>query len=255
MFSNEDGTLASVRTAFEILEVLQRRNGLRVTDVAAELGMPKSTAHRYLKSLYVAEYVTKNDGLYQVGLKSLSHGVYARRRHEGCDLIERIVEQLAEETGERVHFMVPEHGKAVCLSQSLGRRAVQLKLSVGDRVPLHTISSGKAILAEWTDERVTRYIERNELTGFTRNTLTDAAALREELTRIRDCGYSQSKQEFTGELNAVGAAVLSPTGSVLGALGLSGPTHRMRGERFATELPELLSGTAREITLNLQYAD
>lgn len=250
-----DGTIKSGRTILEVIELLRKHDGLRVSELADQLGASKSTAHRYLKTLHEQEYVVNEAGLYRVGLSFLSFGVYVRSRHEGHQMIREKVDQLAEETGERAQFMVPEHGKAVCFCRSLGDRAVRLKLEVGDRVPLHAISPGKAILAEWPDDRAEQYIDRNELINLTENTISDPSALRDELDQIEKQGFSQSKREFTGELNAVGVAITGPDGTVLGAIGVSGPTHRMTGNYLEEELPELVSGTAREITLNLQYAD
>jgi DNA-binding IclR family transcriptional regulator len=248
-----DNQIASVTKAFRVLQLLEEEDGLGVSELATELGTSKSTAHRYLKTLLAAEYVVNDDGVYRVGLRCLSHGIRARSRYEGYQLVRDKVEDLAQETGERVNFVVAEHGNAVCLSQALGERGVRLELSVGDRVPLHVISPGKAILATWDDERVDHYIAECGLTGTTENTIADAAALWEDIERIRERGFSQSRQEYVGELNGVAAVIDGADGGVLGAIGISGPTHRMQDERFNEQLPELLMGTVREITLNLQY--
>jgi DNA-binding IclR family transcriptional regulator len=188
-------------------------------------------------------------------LRCLSHGIQARVRQEGFDQIDTKVEELASETGERVNYMVQEHGKAVCLSQALGERGVQFELGVGDRIPLHIISAGKAILASWEDEAIEQYLTEHGLTEATENTIVDERLLWDDIERIRNRGYSQSQQEYMGELNGVAAPVYGTDESVIGAIGVSGPAHRMQGERFNTRLPELLMGTAREIALNLQYSD
>lgn len=248
-----DNQIASVTKAFRVLQLLEEEDGLRVSELATELGTAKSTAHRYLQTLLAAEYIVNDDGVYRVGLRCLSHGIRARSRYEGYQLVRDKVEDLAQETGERVNFVVAEHGNAVCLSQALGERGVRLELSVGDRVPLHVISPGKAILATWDDERVNQYISECGLTGTTENTIADEASLWADIERIRERGFSQSRQEYMGELNGVAAVIDGADGDVLGAIGISGPAHRMQDERFNEQLPELLTGTVREITLNLQY--
>lgn len=248
-----DNQIGSVTKALQVLQLLEEEDGLTVSELAAELDGSKSTAHRYLQTLLSAEYVVDDDGVYRVGLRCLSHGIRARSRYEGYTLVRDKVENLARETGERVNFMVAEHGKAVCLGQSLGEQGVRFKLSVGDRIPLHTISPGKAILATWDDDRVDEYIAERGLTGTSENTIVDEGSLWSDIERIRERGFSQSRQEYMGELNGVAAAVHGADESVLGAIGISGPAHRMQGQRFNEELPQLLTGTVREITLNLQY--
>lgn len=44
----DSGMVKPTRTAFEIIETLAREDGSRVTDIAAELGLAKSTVHRHL---------------------------------------------------------------------------------------------------------------------------------------------------------------------------------------------------------------
>lgn len=249
------GRITSVTKALRILELLEQEEGLTVTALADELGVSKSSAHRYLHTLLEAEYIVEEDSVYRVGLRCLSHGIRARARQEGFDQIDSKVEELASQTGERVNYMVHEHGKAVCLSQSLGERGVQFELSVGDRIPLHIISPGKAILASWEDADIEQYLTEHGLSEATENTIVDEKSLWKDIERIRNRGFSQSKQEYMGELNGVAVPVYGTNESIIGAIGVSGPTHRMQGERFNKRLPELLMGTAREIALNLQYSN
>lgn len=248
------GRISSVSKALGILRLLEEEEGLTVTALSDELDISKSSAHRYLQTLLEAEYIVEEDGVYRVGLRCLSHGIRARVRQEGFEQIDTKVREIASQTGERVNYMVHEHGKAVCLSQALGERGVQFELSVGDRIPLHIISPGKAILASWEDEDIKHYLTERGLAEATENTIVDEQSLWDDIERIRNRGYSQSKQEYMGELNGVAAPVYGTNDSIIGAIGVSGPTHRMQGERFNTTLPELLMGTAREIALNLQYS-
>ena len=62
---------------------------------------------------------------------------------------------------------------------------------------------------------------------------------------------------FCGALLAdLGADVVKverPDGSLLGSIPVSGPTQRMKGERFEEEPPNLLLGTVNEVELNIAY--
>jgi DNA-binding IclR family transcriptional regulator len=135
----------------------------------------------------------------------------------------------------------------------MGDRGVKVALNVGDRAPLHRVSSGKAILAELSDSYIDQYISKfkrvDGAEGF------DEAELRVQLDRTRERGYSKSFQEYEGELVGIGTAVRDANESVIGAIAISGPPHRLQGKRLSEDLPELLTGTSREITLNLQYAE
>ena len=76
---------------------------------------------------------------------------------------------------------------------------------------------------------------------------------RSELETIRERGYSFNLQENLEGLNAVGVPVKGQNG-VIGALSISGPSHRLKGDRLKSALPDLLMGEANELELNISYA-
>lgn len=247
-------TVKTAGTAFSILEALLEADGATITQLAEELGMAKSTVHRHLMTLYEREYVVREDDVYCISLRFLEFGEHARTRNKGYQLIKAKVEQLAEETEERVQFIVEEHGYGVYVYRATGSRGVQTDPGIGKRIQLHSIAAGKAILAFLPAEQTEAIIDRRGLPAITSNTTTDCETLLRELERIREKGFSVNNQENVNGLRAVGVPVKDKDGSVLGALSISGPTHRMKGEWFEQELPNLLLGTANELELNIAYA-
>lgn len=241
-------------TTFEILETLNDADGLRLTELADELDMAKSTVHRYLQTLHAGEYVVKEDDEYYVSLRFLDFGWNARSRKEGYRMAKSKVAELAEATEERAQFIVEEHGKAVFVYREAGNHAVQTDPGIGKRIDLHATSAGKAIMAQWPDERVHEYVQRSGLPDVTSKTITDEQTLMAELEEVRESGYSVNREENIDGLHAAGVAVVAPDESALGALSVSGPTNRMKGEWFEEELPDMLMGFANEIELNLKYS-
>jgi DNA-binding IclR family transcriptional regulator len=163
------------------------------------------------------------------------------------------VHELAEETDERVQFLVEEYGWAVYVHRALGRHAVETDPGIGSRIPLHSNSSGKVILANLPDERVEEIIENRGLPAMTDNTITDEAELYDEFRRIRERGYAYNRSENTEGVHSVGVPVFAPDDRIIGSLSVSGPTHRLQGERFEERLPRLLLGTANELELNIAH--
>ncbi|WP_255197410.1 IclR family transcriptional regulator [Halorarius litoreus] len=247
-------TVKTADTAFSILEKVLEADGATITQLAAELGMAKSTVHRHLQTLYEREYVVREGDTYHVSLRFLEFGEHARTRNKGYRLVKEKVEQLAEETEERVQFIVEEHGYGVYVYRATGSRGVQTDPGIGKRIPLHAIAAGKAILAYLPTEQVETILEKRGLPGITANTTTDREALFRNLETIRRDGFSVNNQENVEGLRAIGVPIKDKDGSVLGALSISGPTHRMKGEWFEDELPNLLLGTANELELNIAYA-
>lgn len=243
----------AAETTFEILEVLNDSDGMRFTDIAKELDLAKSTVHRYLHTLHKSQYVIKQDSKYHLSLRFLDLGENVRKREEAYNLAKSKVWELAEQTNERAQFIAEEHERAVYVHRKAGSHAVHTDPGLGKREYLHAVSAGKAILAEWPDERIQEYIRKTGLPKLTSNTITDEAYLLQELSEIRERGYSINDQENIEGLRAVGVSVLDED-DVVGALSLSGPSNRMHGEWFEQELPEMLMGSANEIELNLLYS-
>ncbi len=247
-------TVGATDTVLSILETLQDLDGARVSEIADELDVSKSTVHRHLKTLENREYVAREGDEYVIGLRFLDVGEYVKTRKKAYGMAESKVKEIAEETNERAQFIVEEHGMAVYVHREIGERAVHTDPGVGKRIPLHATAAGKAIMAHLEDARVDELLETRGLPALTDNTLTDEAELREELETIRERGYSFNRQENIKGLQAIGVPVMAPDGRVIGALSVSGPTKRMTGERYHTELPELLMGVANELELNIAYA-
>lgn len=247
----QDRTVKAATTAFAILETLQREEGLRLTELADELDLANSTVHRYLQTLLKEEYIVREDSTYYVGLRFLTLAQHARNRKEGYQHAKEKVVELAEITGEGAQFSVEEHNKAVIVWRKMGDHAAPLDPSIGKRTSLHATATGKAILAEWSNEEIHAYIAQSGLPALTPETTTSSEALLSEIEEIRERGYSINDQESIRGLAAFGVSLCYPSGKVLGALSISGPTNRLQGDRPEHDIPNLLMGSANEIELNL----
>lgn len=248
-----DGTIASVGKAFEVLECLREQGDSDLPTVAADLGFTKSTTYRYLRTLEDHGYVVSNEGNYRLSLRFLDFGEFTRRRRSEYRLVKAKVEELAEQTDERVQFMVEEHGRAVYVFQQSGQHAVEANTYPGKRVPIHASAAGLAILSEVGPEAVEEIVSRHGLVQLTPKTIVDRAALDEKLHETRERGYSINDQGIIEGLRAIGAPVTGPDDEVIGGLSISGPLNRMAGERFEENLPSLLLGATNELELNIAY--
>lgn len=252
--SRTGGMVKSDQTMLQILTTIKRRGEVGVTDLANELDLAKSTVHSHLKTLHDAEFVVKEEGRYRIGLRFLDFGETSRQQIGEYQYIQDKVENLATQTDERAQFIVPEHGRGIFLYVATGNHAVQTDSRIGKRIALNTSSAGKAILAHLPDERVDDIIDRHGLPDRTEQTITDPDRFREELERTRDRGYAINLEETTEGLRAVGVPVLGPSGEVLGALSVSGPSHRLKDNWFESEIPDMILGAANEIELNITFS-
>lgn len=248
-----DNGVKTTQTAFAIVERLQELDGSGISELASEMGLAKSTIHRHLNTLQELGYVVREGDTFYVGLGFLNLGEYARTRKQEYVMAEPKVKEIARETEERAQFIVEEHGHGVYVYRARGSHAVRTDPGIGKHIPLHAVAAGKAILANLREQEVQRILNQRGLSQINEHTITNREALFEELKAIRKRGYSFNNQENIEGLRAVGVPVRGGDESVLGALSVSGPIHRMKGEWFESELPDLLLGTANELELNIKY--
>lgn len=244
----------TLEKTFAIVAELQARDGARVTELAEATDVSKSSVHKHLATLHRQDLVAKSGEEYRLGLRFLNLGASVRGQIPGSNLIKDKLQELAEETGETAQFSTEEHGRAVICFREAGRRGVFTKGRVGKRFYIHQTAGGKAILSRLPEEYVRTLVERNGLPPSTDATITDEDELFEELEAVRERGFAYNRGESTKGLRAVAVPITSPEGSTLGAFALAGPSHRLDGDRFTRDIPDLVKSVVNELELNLAHA-
>lgn len=244
-------TINAVRTTFDILHALRRLGGAGVTEVAKETGFTKGTVHNHLSTLVYDGYVVKDaNDRYQIGLRFMDLAHHARERIAVYDLVCEEVDSLAERSGEMALFTVEEHGKGICIYRKLGPDSIQTYLHVGHRNELHHTAVGKAILAALPDERVAEILAASGLPERTENTVTDPDTLSAELETVRERGIAYNRGETIAGLAGVGASIIGPDGTVVGAISIIGPTSRLEDEHGFDEAAALVRKSKNIVEIN-----
>jgi DNA-binding IclR family transcriptional regulator len=237
-----------------IVETLAELESATFATVAEEVGLAKSTTYAHLETLRTAGYVVKEGERYRLSLEFLHVGGSLISTKPYYTLIEQKVRELAQTTGERTQFIVEENGRGIYVVTNVeSPSAVQADVYLGKWVSLHTTAAGKAILASLPRERVESIVAAHGLPAETEHTITDRDRLYEELDTVADQGYACNRSERINKQWAVGVPIVGPTGELIGGLSVSGPEHRMNGDRIADDLSGALLGVADELELNIAH--
>lgn len=249
-------TIESVGTACEIIRHLKKPGVDSVSELADELDRSVGTVHTHLATLKRYGYVVQSDRRYELGPQFLPDGEYVRNHSDLYGAAKQQIDELADVTGEAAHLIIEHHGKLYAMYERFGDTAVGVEYHNKKREKpldhLHCTAAGKAILAHLSEERLYEIIDRRGLSRNTPNTVTEAETLIEELETIRERGVSFADEEQMEGIRAVGAPVQGPDRGVVGAIALSGPTSRLKNERFREEFPEKVVHAANVTELNLQ---
>lgn len=246
----DDDYIRSVERAFRIVEALEQNEGVTMSELAAKLDIPQSTAHIYLKTLQKTGYLVRDDNEYNLGLRFLKHGGYVRHRLQVYQAAKSEIDALAHRTGEVVDFGIEENGKRVLVYKSEGPDVVTQKPVTGDYAHMHMTALGKAMLSILDEERVNEIVDEHGLPKATQHTIDDRADLHAELDRTRERGYSLENQERREGIRAVGVPI-DLDDEMTSALSISGPMSTLTESRI-DELQEQIHDSVNVIEIKIR---
>ena len=236
--------IESVENASRVLLMLRTQRVLRVGDVAAELGIARSSAHRMLTTL-------QSQGLLRQDPATRSYGAGPQLVQIGgavigaTDLREEarpVLERLSQDTGETVQLIVLDGTAILFVDGVEGRFAIRAALRTGDRAPAHASAAGKVLLAALTRDQLRERFPENRIQGGTAKAVSSRRKLEAELETIRDDGYAFNLGESESGLHAVAVPIRDAAGSFRAAIALSGPSERLTEESLHKHALALLGG-------------
>jgi IclR family acetate operon transcriptional repressor len=243
----------SVDRAITVLELIAKQGRAGITEIAAELGVHKSTASRLVSVLESRGLVEQlgERGKYALGFGLARLASAATGRLDLTKLSQPVCEELAARLGETVNVAVLHDGAAINISQGFGSSAVAVQNWVGQRTPLHATSSGRVLLAHAAGP-VRVDVLRGPLPSYTPHTVTDPAKLAAELEQVRRNGFAMCFEQLETGLHAVAVPVCDPRGEVIAAISASGPSYRLSRKRAREIVPDLAAAAA-ELSAQLGY--
>ncbi|MGW1194669.1 IclR family transcriptional regulator [Streptomyces sp. NPDC002536] len=240
--------MQNVLNALRTLEEVAARQPAGVAELARALGLPKSSVQRALVTLHDAGWIRPTGETvtrWAVTTKALQVGRSATGELGLRDVALPVLEELRRRTDETVHLTVPEGGRVVLIERLETSQPVRIVLPLGQQLPLHASSNGKAVLAASPPEAIERCLAEG-LPRYTDTTITDPERLRAELAVIRARGYAANGGEWRSDVSAVAAAVVAGSGLPVAGISVNVPTSRM-SEASRTAFGALVAEAAKTL--------
>ncbi|GAB3486904.1 IclR family transcriptional regulator [Nocardiopsis coralliicola] len=201
----------AVTRAAAVLDLLAERRGsaLGLAEIARSLGLAKSSVSNICGALVDAGLLRRLPEGYVLGHRLVA---YAEAYLSGVDVVREFHDACRDSPGadgETVQLAVLSavSAEVVYLARRDGRHPVVLASQVGRPLPATTTATGKALLAELGPEELRARLGAGALPVLTPRSLTDPAALAEELGRIRERGYAVDDGETLEGLFCIAATV------------------------------------------------
>jgi IclR family KDG regulon transcriptional repressor len=241
--------LGSLSKGLEVIDCFARQESWSLAELAARLDQSKATIFRILHTLEAFGYLLKDPatGRYTLGLRFHTLGSVAVRQEQLRWQALPPLQDLARETGETVHVGILYDGEAICVQAVDGTRLVRMHALVGKRTPAHASALGKVLLAHRPQREQDSFLHGRSLTRFTPHTITEPAAFRAALDRVRQDGWALDDEEMELGLRCLGAPITDHTGQPSACVAVSAPAARMEPARIA-ELVPLVRATANRIS-------
>lgn len=210
-------------------------------DLAAHLGLPKSTVHRLLGTLKSLDFVHQSpvDSRYRLGVRVQRLASRARDHDAIAYAAQPILQGLVEETSETAFLTVRDGLHSLCIARVNTPQPVALLIDVGVASPLHLGASNSVLLAFQPEP------ERSLILSQTVLQPEERKAAETRMRRIVADGFAYSASEFTPGAAALGVPILGPDGSALAGLSLGAPEYRFDFDRAMELLPALRTWSER----------
>lgn len=226
----------------EILTLFAARPCWGVSEVAREKGCGKTTAFQALDTLAQEGWLVRAaDGArYQLGPQALTLLPAAGAPPDLRALCRPYLERLQRLTGESLFLSIIVGRDHVCIDSIAGPGQAVGYTPLSRPLPLHAGAGSRLLLACLEDDEIARWLaQAAPLERFTPTTITDEAALWEEIRGIRERGWSRGYEDFSTGFTYLSFPVRSAIGRPLGAITIGGPKARFEMERAEAMAPAI----------------
>lgn len=239
--TDEPLPIKSVGTTFAVVEAIGRHDRASLDTLVAAVDASKSTVYKHLRTLTRLGYVEHTDGGYRLTDRFAAVSGEAEPPEEGWRATAgSVLADLANTTGDVAGLLRLNGAQAVQIAQSRGDVLRRRGFTFQTAPHLHASAGGKVILADLADSRVERILAEMGTPALTENTVTDRAALLEELDGVRERGVAFEREEQAPGVRGVAVPVQWNGDRPAGAAYLVGPSERMGDARLEQGLPEIL---------------
>jgi IclR family KDG regulon transcriptional repressor len=239
-----------------ILDLLAtRRTGMRVVEIAAELDLPRSATYELVYTLRNHRVVDVTEGGEVVlGSKLFAFGNAYADTVDLAQMAAAAAEAARARVDETVQVGILDGPHVLYIAKAESRSPLRLVSAVGRKLPAQCTGIGKALLAALEPDAYEQTVAQIEWAALTANSIVDAAALDEEIARVRLRGWAFDDCESNEDVACVAAPVRDKTGAAIAAMSVSSLATRLTDERREHFVAVIVSSAA-DLSASLGYSN
>lgn len=245
--------LKTLERGLEVIKSFKNNPHLTISDSSKITGLSRPVTRRVLLTLEKLGYAKERDGRFSLTAKILSLGYSYISSQNLWEIANPFLENLSEKIGESSSLSTLDDTDIVYVARVPVNKIMKISLGVGTRLPAHTTSMGKVLLASLSPHKLDIYFQKTKLETYTANTITDEKQIREELTEVYKNGWSLSQNQLEDGLISIAAPIRDIKGNVVAAVNCSTHSGRSDLSKVLNEYLPLLLETADQISKNIDF--
>ena len=236
-----------------------KRPVLGIADIADDLGMSRSTTHRYVITLVALGYLEQGASRkYRLGLRVTDLGMSALNSTGLREHAHPYLEELRQRTSYTASLGVLDGTEVLYVDRvrsfRRGQSKIDLDLHTGSRLPAYCTSMGKLLLANLPEDEQRELIAQMKLAKQRARTRSRARKrCARSSTRSSEAGFAVNDQELAADLYAIAAPVRNEARDVVAAVNLAAHSSMISLEELVDALGPHLVSTADRISARLGY--
>lgn len=212
------GGLAKGLAVIETFTADQPRQS--IAEVAAASGLDRATARRCLLTLAHHGYADWDGKFFTLTPRVLRLGTACLATMPLPQIVQPLLDRLSDEIGESSSVSILDGAEIVYIARAAQRKVMSISLMPGTRLPAFCTSMGRVLLAALPEAEAEAILRVAPMPARTPHTLTEVAAVLQELARIRAQGYAVNDQEVEIGLRSIAVPLVNARGRVVAAINL-----------------------------------
>lgn len=219
MLNKPTDFIASFAKGLRVIECFGAQTPrLSIAEVAEMTRLDRATARRCLLTLHAEGYADYDGKFFTLTPKTLRLGMGALASLPLPQIVQPWLDQLADQIGQSCSVSVLDGPEIVYLARAAQKRVMSIGLMPGSRLPAHSTSMGRVLLAALPPQDAQAVIDASDLTPRTALSLTDPNEIMARIELVRREGYAVIDQEIELGLRSLAVPVYSARGIVVAAL-------------------------------------
>ena len=223
---------------------------IKLSDLAAHLGLTRSTTHRLASALADRRYLSfvPHSG-YSLGPKLLELGFRVRDELDLPRLAAPHLERLALLTEDTVHLGILDRGRVLYLDKVPGKRRINISSRIGELQPVTSTGLGKALMLDH-DEDAWLELFRAERGEAARQSARRRVEISQQewLARMRgyvQAGYAFDLEENEDQIRCIAAPIRDVAGRTIAAISVSSAAQYMSDHRMQSLSKDVVAAAHR----------